>query len=61
MSTKYSMSPCFESISHIQLMWWVVESLLLMQIGPSRTDLCVFWIAEIRFATQDCEASDRVV
>ena len=25
------------------------ESLLLMQMGPSRRDLCIFWIAEIRF------------
>ena len=32
-----------------------------MQLGPSRRDLCVLWIAESRFCTQDREASKGVV
>ena len=32
-----------------------------MQMGPSRRDRCVSWIAGIRFSKQDCEASEGVV
>ena len=48
-STRFSMSPCFESILQMQLMQWIGESLSLMQMGPSRRDQCVLWIAETRF------------
>ena len=27
-------------------------------MGPLRRDQCALWIAVIRFATQDCEASE---
>ena len=37
------------SILQIQLMYWIGASLLLMHMGPSRRDLCIFWIVETRF------------
>ena len=49
---RYSMSPCSGSILKIQLMWWIRESLLLMQMEPSRRDWYVSWIAGNKF----CEA-----
>ena len=32
-----------------------------MQMGPSRRDLCVFWIADIRFYDTRRKASEGVV
>ena len=37
------------STPHIRLIWWIRESLLLMQMGPSKRDQCVSWIVRIRF------------
>ena len=46
---RYSMSPCFGSTPQIQLIWWIGESLWLMQMEPSRRDRYVLWIVGIRF------------
>ena len=46
---RYSMSPYSKSTLQIQLMQWIGVSSLLMQMGPLRRDLCILWIAGIRF------------
>ena len=46
---QYSMSPYSGSTPQIRLMWWIRESLWLMQMRPSRRDQCVLWIVGIRF------------
>ena len=32
-----------------------------MHMGPSKRDLCVFWIAKTRFYDINCKASEGVV
>ena len=48
---------CSRSTLQIRLKWWIGESLLLMQMGPSRRDQYISWIARNRFGEQDGKAS----